>query len=126
MQYSMLGVLEIIAITLVAAALAASAQYVFKKNLKKFRFDAAGIVSTLTHGKTLLGLLLYAVSLIAYLYALSSAPIVSFVYPIFSSSFIFILLISKYALKEEVSLHRSLGILLILVGIAIVSLTFPV
>lgn len=121
----MLGALEIISITLVAAAIAAWAQYIFKKNLRVFEFSAREIKLVLTHEKTLLGLGMYAASLVLYLYALSNAPLVSFVYPIFASTFIFVLLISRYALREHHSLHRVAGIMLIIAGIIMIAFTFP-
>ena len=58
-----------------------------------------------------------------YLYALHSAPEISFVYPIFASTFVFVLLISIFSLKEKAGIYRIAGIALIVLGIAVVSLT---
>jgi len=121
----MYGELEIVAITLAAAAIAAASQYVFKKNIKKFKLGFAGIVSVLKNRQMVLGLGMYLVSFLLYIYALHAAPILSFVYPVFASTFVFVLLISKYALNEQVSIARALGIFCIIAGIMIVSLTYP-
>ncbi|MGA3021120.1 MAG: EamA family transporter, partial [Candidatus Micrarchaeales archaeon] len=119
----MLPVAFVILITLAAAAIAATAQYIFKKSAKEFRLNISGIISTFKRRSTLFGLVMYLVSLIVYLYALYETPVVSFIYPVFASSLIFVLLISMYALKEKVNLHRVLGIILILLGIIIISFT---
>jgi multidrug transporter EmrE-like cation transporter len=119
----MLSVALVILITLAAAVIAAAAQYIFKKSAKEFKLNIEGIINTFKRRSTLLGLTMYLISLIVYLYALHETPIVSFVYPVFASSLIFVLLISMYALKERVNLHRVLGIILILLGIVIISFT---
>jgi uncharacterized membrane protein len=118
-----LDVIPVILITLAAAAIAAAAQYIFKKSAREFRLNIDGIISTFTRRSTLFGLAMYVASLAVYLYALYETPIISFIYPIFASSLIFVLLISKYALKEKVNLHRVLGIILILLGIVMISFT---
>ncbi len=119
------GGLFVIAITLVAALMAAAAQYLFKRNLRTFRFTVKGIISILERRQTVLGLGMYFVSLLIYLYALHATPILSLVYPVFASSFVFVLLISKYALKERFSTARILGLALIVLGIALVALSYP-
>ena len=63
------------------------------------------------------------VNLAIYLYALDNAPL-SFVYPTFASTFIFVTLISHFYLKEKVSRNRALGVLVIFIGIAIVAASF--
>ena len=113
----------IIVVTLFAAAVAAVAQYLYKKSVKKFGFSVKEIVRVFRNGHTVLGIALYVVSLLIYLYALHAAPVVFFVYPIFSSSLVFVLLISKYVLKERMGIRRVMGVALIVAGIAIISLT---
>ncbi len=90
-------------------AIAASAQYLFKRSVAKFKINLSGIWKVMTKRHMLLGLAMYLASLVFYLYALHAAPVVSFVYPIFSSSLIFVLLISKYVLKERMSVRRIAG-----------------
>ncbi len=119
----MLGAPEIIGITLSAALIAAVAQYFYKRGLKEFRFSVRDIIREFKKRDILLGGALYLVSLAVYLYALDSAPLISFVYPIFASTFVFVLLISKVVFHERVNLHRVLGMALILAGIAVISVT---
>jgi uncharacterized membrane protein len=121
----MLGALEVIAITMLAALISAVVQYIYKKNIRDFRMSLGGLVTILENRAVLFGMGLNVVALVVYLYALSSAPIISFVYPVFSSTFVFVFLISRYALKEKVTLHRVLGILLVIIGIGLISITFP-
>jgi multidrug transporter EmrE-like cation transporter len=120
----MLGELEIIAITLAAAAISAAAQYVFKRNVGKFEFDPRHVLAILTNWRMLLGLGMYAASFILYIYALHAAPQLSFVYSIFASTFVFVLLISRYALGERINAFRAAGMLLIVLGITLVALTY--
>ena len=108
--------------TLGAALLAAFGQYVFKKHVKVFGRGISEIFGVLTERHMLGGILLYALSFGIYLYALSGAGI-SFVYPIFASSFIFVVLISRYALRERMRITRIAGILLIVFGIVMIAVT---
>lgn len=116
----MLSTTQVVAITVVAAAIVAYAQYVFKRNIHKFKFDVAGILSILNNKMVLLGGVVYIIGLVFYLVGLGSGQL-SFVYPAFSSTFIFVILISHFKLGEKVGYARLAGILLILIGIGFVS-----
>ena len=115
----MAGGLEVILMTLLAAAIAAFAQYLYKKGA------ARSVLKMFKNRNTLVGGGLYALSTAIYLYALHATPILSFVYPIFASTFIFVLLISMLVLKEKPSARRTAGTLLIIAGITLISFTFP-
>ena len=116
----MLAVTDVIFLTLVAAALVAYAQYVFKKTIPKFKFSAKGVMELATNRGFVIGALIYAVGLVFYLLALGSDQL-SFVYPAFSSTFIFVMLISHFKLKERIGYARLAGMLLIILGITFVS-----
>jgi multidrug transporter EmrE-like cation transporter len=122
----MLGAAEIIGITLVSAVIAAAAQYLYKRGIGKFSFNLKEIVGEFKKKDILMGVVLYIASLAVYLYALDNAPLISFVYPVFASTFVFVLLISRFIFGERINLHRVLGMVLIVIGIAVVSLTFQV
>ncbi len=122
----MLGAPEIIGITLVAAMIAAVAQYLYKRGVKQFSFSIGEIMDVFKNRSILFGGVLYTLSLLVYLYALDNAPLISFVYPVFASTFVFVLLISRLVFHERVNLHRIAGIAFIIVGIVVISLTFPV
>ncbi len=111
----------VIFLTLIAAFLASIAQVMFKKSLPK-NVSFRGIFALAKNKGIVLGLLIYLVSLVIYLFALSSAPL-SFVYPTFASSFIFVALLSFFLIKESFTFKRIAGILLIFIGILIVGLT---
>lgn len=118
----MLSIADVIALTLIAAAIVAYAQYVFKKGVHRFSFSAKGIASLAHNRLVVIGVIVYIIGLGFYLAALSSGQL-SFVYPAFSSTFIFVILISHFFLKERISIARFAGIALIIIGIVIVSLT---
>ncbi len=119
----MVGELLIIAVILVSAFMAAAAQYLFKKGLKRFRLEPHEIFSLIKNRAVAAGLIIYMVSLVVYLGALRYGDL-SFVYPTFASVFVFVLLISKFKLGEMVSLHRATGVALVIIGIAIVAITY--
>ncbi|RZD15651.1 MAG: hypothetical protein EVJ46_08945 [Candidatus Acididesulfobacter guangdongensis] len=54
-----------------------------------------------------------------YLLALSKLPL-SIAYPLLSSGYIFVLLLSKFFLKEKVGIRRWLGVFVIITGICVV------
>ncbi len=122
----MLGALEIIGITLVSALVAAAAQYMYKRGIQAFALNMREIIDVFKKRDILIGGVLYVLSLFIYLFALDNAPLISFVYPVFASTFVFVLLISKFVFHERVNLHRVAGMAFIIAGIAVISLTFPV
>ncbi len=113
----------LIATTLSAAAIAAFAQYLFKKSVPRFRLDKYGILGLLANKGVWAGSLAYLASLAIYLKALGSGEL-SFVYPTFASTFVFVALISRFALKEKLGAKRIAGIALVLIGIAVVAFTY--
>ena len=115
--------LLIVAVVLVSAFLAAVAQYIFKKSMPRFEMSISGLLELARNRQIILGLCVYVVSLVVYLYALSTSAL-SFVYPTFASVFVFVLLFSRFGLGERVSLHRSLGVAIVIAGIIIVALTY--
>ncbi len=115
--------LEVIAITLFSAFLASLAQIIFKKSLPQFKANIRDLIGLLKNKMILLGIVIYILSLPIYLFALRHGDL-SFVYPTFASSFIFVLLLSRFFLHEEVSASRIFGIILVLAGIIIIAMTF--
>jgi len=112
---------EVVAMTLAAAAISAAAQYVFKRNVGEFHFSVKHVIGILLNARMVAGLALYAVGFVLYIYALHATPVLSFVYSVFASTFVFVLLISKYALGERINAVRALGMLLIVLGITLVA-----
>lgn len=116
---SMISELEVFFLTMLSALVAAYAQLLFKTGAVKFSFSVGNVMSLLRRRMIILGLLLYAVSLAVYLYALRFGEL-SFVYPAFSSTFIFVMLISRFKLKERITPKRAIGIAMIMLGIFLV------
>lgn len=118
-----MGEIGILLVTLFAAALAAISQYFMKKHVHKFPFHIKGALSLLKNRGVLMAACLYLISAFVYLYALSSGEL-DFVYPIFASTFVFVLVISAFKLKERMGVKRILGILFVVLGILIIALTY--
>jgi uncharacterized membrane protein len=119
----MLSEFAIIGITLLAAVIAAVAQYLFKRSVPKFGFSKKGIRILILNKGIWAGGVIYLISLVVYLKALGSGQL-SFVYPTFASTFVFITLISHFVLKEDMNMKRVAGIALIVIGIAVVALSY--
>ena len=117
----MLGSAYVIAFTLVAAAIVSYAQYIFKRFVHQFKFNIDGIISLAGNSSVVMGIAVYVFGLVFYLFALNSGDL-SLVYPAFSSSFIFVMLISHFKLKERMGYYRLAVMLLIILGIALVSI----
>lgn len=116
----MLNLMVVVILTVIAAAIVAYAQYIFKKGVPKFRFNISGVVSLARNRLVIAGVMIYIFGLVFYLLALGSGQL-SFVYPAFSSTFIFVILISHFILNERIGYARLAGIVLIILGIALVS-----
>jgi drug/metabolite transporter (DMT)-like permease len=104
-----------------ACILIALAQMLFKKFLPKFELKIPSIISVLLLPQIILGLFLYFIALLVYLYSLTKLQ-VSLAYPLLSFSFIFVTFFSFALLKEKVTIKRVFGILLIIIGVILVNL----
>jgi uncharacterized membrane protein len=119
----MAGLIFVVVLTLIAAFLAAIAQYLFKQSLPKFNFNLNGVVTLIRNRMVILGLVVYVISLGIYLVALRFGDL-SFVYPTFASVFLFVFILSKFKLHEEISVGRALGMAFVLIGIILVVVTY--
>ncbi len=116
----MLSLPEVVITTVIAAGIVAIANYMLKKSIHKFTMSLKGLLSLLENRKVILGVAIYLVGLVVYLVALGSGEL-SFVYPAFSSTFIFVILISHFKLGEKIGTKRLAGMAMIIIGIALVS-----
>lgn len=119
----MLDELDIVILTIISAAIAAGSQYFMKNSIHKFRLNISGIISLLKNKGVMAGIGMYLLGSVFYLFALDSGEL-SFVYSIFSSTFIFVLLISYFVLREGISKTRLLGTALIILGILVIAFTY--
>ena len=119
----MFNEIEIILLTLIAAMIAAVSQYIMKSSVHKFSLNIKGGLSLFKNKGLVFGIVIYLLSLVFYLTALSSGQL-SFVYPTFASTFIFVFLIAKFKLNENITNRRGVGLLLIIIGIIIIAMTY--
>ena len=82
-------------------------------------FSISGILSMFLNPLVLLGLVMYGSSTVFWLIALSQKDL-SYVYPFISLTFIIVLLLSQFVLKEQVSTARIVGTIIIVGGLMIV------
>lgn len=119
-----LSIYIIIFITLIAAIIVAISQILFKKGISNKKVKPSNLLKILFKSKPVfIGMAFYLISLVIYLFALKSAPL-SIVYPIFASSFIFVVIFSVLFLKERFSKYRFIGIIIIFIGIVVVALSY--
>lgn len=79
-----------------------------------------GILAQLLTPLSIAGLALYFVAAVAYMYALRRIP-VSVAFPTVALSYPFVALIAYWTLGEQIGLYRSIGIVLIVAGVALVN-----
>ena len=94
----------------------------------KIGMNAIGSINTLTVSDTVsifsniyifLGLVMYGLGTICWLIALSQKDL-SYVYPFISLTFIIVLFLSYFVLKEQVSTARIVGTIVIILGLMII------
>ncbi len=68
----------------------------------------------------LLGFVMYALSTIFWLIALSKKEL-SFVYPFISLTYVLVLVLSSLVLKEDIGINKIAGTLAIIIGLIIIS-----
>jgi drug/metabolite transporter (DMT)-like permease len=100
-----------IALVILCTLFTSSAQFFFKKGA-----DALPSITIFA----IAGLACYAIGAL-FLMASFKGGEVTVLYPIFSTSFIWVVIISKYALEESVGFYKWLGIAFIIAGIIFIS-----
>ena len=83
------------------------------------KFSIPGIISMFFNPIVLLGLLMYALSSVFWLIALSQKDL-SYVYPFISLTFIIVLFLSYFVLKEQIGIARIVGTFIIIIGLMVV------
>ncbi len=72
--------------------------------------------------KLLLGFLFYGVSTVPFIYSLKFEPL-SVVYPFVSMSYVWIMLLSKAFLNEEINTKKKIAVMFLIVGISLIGLS---
>ena len=107
---------EVILLVLFCALLGATGQIFFKLASKDVSIN---IVDWLTNYKFILGAMLYALSAVLFVWALKYGEL-SILYPIIATSYIWVMILSSVVLGESFSLIKTIGTLIILLGIGII------
>lgn len=90
-----------------------------KKGSDKFKIFE--IHKTIKHQNIIKGFLLYGISVIIYVIALSNADL-SLVYPFVSLGYVWVALLSFKLLKEKITKYKIIGISIIVLGVILVGL----
>ena len=118
----MVSISLVMFLTLIAALVASAAQFLFKKGVPTELYRVRSVIPLLKNKHILYGIAVNIAAFAIYIYALSAAPL-SFVYPIFASTFIFTGLIAHFVFHEELKPMRTAGMALVFIGILVISLT---
>jgi drug/metabolite transporter (DMT)-like permease len=121
----------LIALILVSVTLAGVAQLTLKSGVNDvtsaggtLRLNGAGLKALLVSPFVLGGLVLFGLSAVVWLFALSRTDL-SFAYPFAALSYVLIVVFSVFVLHEHVPPLRWAGVGLIVSGILVVALTHP-
>ena len=120
----------LIALILTSVTLAAVAQLTLKTGVNHVKppggadleLSGSSLRSLLTSPIVWVGLLLFGLSAVVWLFALSRASL-SFAYPFASLSYVLILIFGRLVLHEQVTPLRLAGVALIVAGIVLVAQT---
>ncbi len=107
----------IILIVLICALLGATGQIMFKLSADKFSFNP---LTWLKNWHFLVGVLLYGSSAILFVWSLKHGDL-SILYPIIATSYIWVVLLATFILKEDFPIVKWLGVILILLGIVVIT-----
>ena len=108
---------KIILLTALSAFVGSIGQLEFKRGADALQFD---IKLLLTNYHLILGVVVYALSTVLYIYALNKEQL-SILYPIIATSYIWTTLFSKIFLKETVGLTSWVGVFFILLGVTLIA-----
>mgnify|MGYP002725718128 CR=1 FL=1 len=96
----------------------ASGQLFLKLGADKLKID---FLSLITNYVLIIGCIIYFFGAILLITALRGGE-VSVLYPLFATSYIWVTLIAKYVLHEDISLFKWIGVGTIIIGVIFISL----
>ena len=109
--------LKIILLTALAAFMGSIGQLEFKQGANNLQFDLKMLLS---NHHLIIGLAVYALSTVIYVYALSKGEL-SILYPIIATSYVWTLIFSKVFLNETINLTGWTGVFFILLGVTLIA-----
>ena len=108
---------KIILLTALSAFIGSIGQLEFKRGASDLQFD---VKLLLTNYHLIIGIAVYVLSTIFYIYALSKEQL-SILYPIIATSYIWTTMFAKIFLKEPVGATNWIGVFFIILGIALIA-----
>lgn len=108
---------KVFLLTLFCALLASLGQTFFKIGSKTVN---ANLISWITNWRIILGMCLYGLSAILFIVALKHGKL-SILYPIIASSYIWVMVISHFILKEQINYFNWIGVFLIICGVFMIA-----
>ena len=113
-------------LVLIAVLLASFGQVAMKHGMNLVgSFGPGGVVLGLLKAVftpyVFLGFALYLISSFFWLMVLKQAKQLSYVYPLIASTYVIVLFLSWVLLQEKITLVRSVGVVLICIGVAFVA-----
>lgn len=109
---------KIVLITALSAFIGSVGQLEFKRGASDLQFD---IKLLITNYHLVIGIAIYFVSTVFYVYALSKEQL-SILYPIIATSYIWTSIFAKMFLNEPVSVTSWIGVLFILLGVTLIAI----
>jgi uncharacterized membrane protein len=115
--------MNVIAIILIGILFASLGQVFWKIGMNAIgpidSFTVSNLVLVFSNLSIILGLVMYGLGTVFWLTALSRQDL-SYVYPFISLTFIIVLLLSFFVLKEQISTARIIGTIIIIAGLMVV------
>lgn len=106
-----------ISLMIICTLFTSSAQILYKIGANKLSYD---IISIITNWQIILGLILYAFGAVLVITAFRGGE-VTVLYPIITSSYIWVTLASSYFFGESIGIFKCMGVSLIILGILFIS-----
>lgn len=119
----MSNALIILGLMIVLTFIGAMGSLFLKLGSKNFHLVASikNIIALIKNWQIILGVLLYGVSSIIFIIVLKMTDL-SIAYPMTSMSYIFVTILSYNFLKEKINKYKTIGIILIIIGVALVKI----
>jgi len=116
--------MNVIVIIIIGVILAAFGQVSWKLGMNQAgqltAFNTTALSTVLLNPYVLLGFVMYGLSTVFWLLALSKKEL-SFVYPFISLTYVLVLVLSSLVLKESIGIGKAIGTLIIMLGLMIIA-----
>ena len=118
-----MNIFVVIIIMIVATLIGSLGSIFLKLGAAHFtiRFTFKNLIHLFRNWRLILGIFLYALSTIPFIYLLRSVEL-SVLYPLTALGYIFVIFFSRLILKEHITSYKIVGILFIILGVIFVTL----